>query len=134
MIDTTGGDAATHAICLTALAENVPVVSGALYRGGAIARVRRQGTPGDTPILDRTPLLGYTRIPPGANEDVIQPAIGCSGPIHNAPPATVLSGAALISEVALDTLTCRLDYPEEIIDIYRVLPNKPPLNRLGRLP
>jgi threonine dehydrogenase-like Zn-dependent dehydrogenase len=61
--DTTGGDAATHAICISALAQSKKVVSGALYRGGSIARVRRQGLRHDLPILERTEATGYLAIP-----------------------------------------------------------------------
>jgi hypothetical protein len=80
VIDTTGGDAASQAICLAALAQYKKVVSGALYRGGSVARVRRQAVDGDVPILERTPAMGYPAIPPGSDNELIQPAVGCSGP------------------------------------------------------
>ena len=133
VVDTTGGDAATQAICLTAMTQGMVVVSGALYRGGSIARVRRQGTPGDTPIFNRYPNLGYVSIPPAENGEMVQPAVGCSGPVHNAPPSTVLSAASLTAEVALDALTGRFAYPDEVVDIYRALPGEPPFDKLGRL-
>ncbi len=133
VVDATGGGAATQAICLSALARTKALVSGALFRGGAISRVRRQGTPGDVPILDRTPALGYRSIPPGDGGDLIRPAVGCSGPVTNAPPTTVLAAAALIAETALDALTGRLALPDEIIDVYRTLPDEPPFDRIGRV-
>ena len=133
VVDATGGGAATQAICLSALAQDKAVVSGALFRGGAIARIRRQGTPGDTPILDRTPALGYPPIPPGDGDDLIRPAVGCSGPVTNAPPTTVLAAAALVAETAIDALTGRLALPDEIIDVYRALPDEPPFDRIGRV-
>lgn len=133
VVDATGGGAATQAICLGALAQDKAVISGALFRGGAIARVRRQGTAGDMPFLDRTPALGYPPIPPGNGDDLIRPAVGCSGPVTNAPPTTVLAAAALIAETAIDTLTGRLALPDEIIDVYRALPDEPPFDRIGRV-
>ena len=133
VVDATGGGAATQAICHSALAQEKTVVSGALFRGGAIARIRRQGTSGDTPILDRTPALGYPPIPLGDGDDLIRPAVGCSGPVTNAPPTTVLAAAALIAETAIDTLTGRLALPDEIIDVYRALPDEPPFDRIGRV-
>ena len=132
VVDATGDGAATQAICLSALAQDKAVVSGALFRGGAVARIRRQGIPGDVPILDRTPALGYPLIPPGDGDDLIRPAVGCSGPVTNAPPTTVLAAAALIAETAIDTLTGRLALPDEIVDIYRALPDDPPFDRIGR--
>ena len=133
VVDGTGGGAATQAICISALVHDKAVVSGALYRGGGIARVRRQGTPGDIPILDRTPSRGYPTIPRGIGDDLIRPAVGCSGPVTNAPPTAVLAAAALMAETALDTLTGRLALPDEIIDVYRALPDETPFDRIGRV-
>lgn len=133
VVDATGDGAATQAICLSALAQDKAVVSGALFRGGAVARMRRQGTPGDLPFLERTPALGYPLIPPGDSDDLIRPAVGCSGPVTNAPPTTVLAAAALIAETAIDTLTGRLALPDEIVDVYRALPDEPPFDRIGRV-
>ena len=133
VVDTTGDGAATQAICLSALAQDKAVISGALFRGGAVARVRRQGTPGDVPILDRTPALRYPLIPPGDGDHLIRPALGCSGPVTNAPPTTVLAAAAQIAETAIDTLTGRLALPDEIVDVYRTLPFEPPFDRIGRV-
>ena len=134
VVDTTGGNAATQAICLGAPELSTVVVSGALYRGGAIGRVRRQGTPADTPILERAAAPGYILIPASTNDELMQPATGCSGPVHNAPPTAVLATAALIAQAAIDVLTGRLLFPDETIDIYRPLPDEPPFNRVGRLP
>jgi len=133
VVDATGEGAATQAICLSAVAQDKAVVSGALFRGGAVARVRRQGTPGDVSILDRTPALGYPLIPPGDGDDLIRPSVGCSGPVTNAPPTTVLAAAALIAETAIDTLTGRLARPDEVVDVYRVLADEPPFDRIGRV-
>ena len=133
MVDTAGNEALTRAISLSAAAHAKRVVSGALYRGGSIARVQRQGAPGDTPILERTPDRGYELIPPGNDDDMIQPAIGCSGPVHNAPPAIVLAAAALIAEAAIDVLSERLLLPDEMIHVHRPLAGEPPFDQVGRL-
>ena len=134
VVDTTGVDASTLAICLCAQIQSTVLVSGALYRGGSVARVRRQGIPGDTPILERAATPGYVLIPPGTEDHLVHPSIGCSGPVHNAPPTTVLAAAALIAQAAVDVLTGRLLFPDEVIDVYRPLPDKPPFDRVGRLP
>ena len=133
-VDATGVDASTLAICLCAPTQSMPLVSGALYRGGSIARVRRQGTPGDTPILDRAETSAYVLIPPGPEDHLVHPTVGCSGPVHNAPPTAVLAAAALIAQAAVDVLTGRFLFPDEMIDVYRPLPDEPPFDRVGRLP
>lgn len=133
IVDTTGNEAFTQAISLSASAQAKRVVSGALYRGGAIARVQRQGAPEDTPILERMPERGYEVIPPANDDEMIQPAIGCSGPVHNAPPAIVLATAALIAEAAIDVLSERLLLPDEIVHIHHPLVGEPPFDKIGRL-
>ncbi len=134
IVDATGVDTSTLAICLCAQTQSTALVSGALYRGGSVARVRRQGTPGDTPILDRAEGSRYVLIPPGPEDHLIHPTVGCSGPVHNAPPTTVLAAAALIAQSAIDVLTGRLHFPDEMIDVYRPLPDEPPFDHVGRLP
>lgn len=134
VVDATGVDASTLAICLCAHTQSTVLVSGALYRGGSVARIRRQGTPGDTPILERATTPGYLVIPPSTEDHLIHPSVGCSGPVHNAPPSDVLAAAALIVQAAVDALTGRLLFPDEVIDVYRPLPDEPPFDRVGRLP
>lgn len=134
MIDTTGSEAATRALVASATASTRPLVSGALYRGGAIARVQRQATSSDVNINARRSAQGYALIPPGANdEDMVEPAVGCSAPVNNAPPSSVISCAALIAQVAVDVLTGAFSHPDEVIDIYRALVGEPPFDRTGRL-
>ena len=134
VVDATGVDASSLAICLCAQTQSTVLVSGALYRGGSVARVRRQGTPGDTPILERAATPGYVLIPPGTEDHLVHPSIGCSGPVHNAPPTAVLAAAALIAQAAVDVLTGRLLFPDELIDVYGPLPDEPLFDRVGRLP
>lgn len=134
LVDTTGGAAATQAIAATASAASKPLISGALYRGGAIARVRRQGMPGDVEIHSRQLAAGYPIIPPGTDHnEFIEPAIGCSAPINNAPPSSVTACAALISQAVVDVLTGRCDLQDELVEVYRALPGEAPFDRVGRM-
>lgn len=133
IIDATGTEATTQALCIAGNTHDKPLVSGALYRGGSVSRVRRQGFSGDTPILQRTQDHGYHLIPPGSNDDQILPAVGCSGPVTNAPPSTVLLASAMITEVAIDALTGRFEHGDEVIDVLRILRGEPPFDRLGRI-
>jgi molybdopterin/thiamine biosynthesis adenylyltransferase len=134
VIDATGSEAATLALSTAAVQAGVPVVSGALYRGGAVAKVTREGIAGDVPLAARGGDPRYHLIPPGSDdEDLVEPAVGCSAPINNAPPSCVLAGSALLCQVTTDALTGRLDFPDEVIDVYRVLRDEPPYDHLGRL-
>jgi molybdopterin/thiamine biosynthesis adenylyltransferase len=134
IIDATGSEAATHALVASSTLSTRPLVSGALYRGGAIARVQRQARSSDVNIHARTSAQGYTLIPPGANdEEMVEPAVGCSAPVNNAPPSSVFSCAALIAQVAVDALAGAFNHADEVIDIYRALVGEPPFDRTGRL-
>lgn len=107
-----------------------PLVSAALYRGGAVARVRRQARADDVVLAERRPATGHPLIPPGDEPVAYEP--GCSEPVNNASPVAVSAAAALAAEVAIDTLTERFDYPDEAIDVYRPL-DEAPFDRLGRI-
>ncbi len=132
VIDATGNAALTDALSIRTNVAGRPLVSGALYRGGRIGRVRRHATPDDTPYQQRQPPQ-YPFIPRGSEEDVARAAVGCSAPVHNAPPSAVLACAALLAQVTIDVLVGRLDLPDEVIDVYRPLPGEPPFDRVGRL-
>jgi molybdopterin/thiamine biosynthesis adenylyltransferase len=134
VIDATGSEASTGALATISGAGGKPLVSGGLFRGGAIGRVQRQGTAGDVPLADRRGHERYQLIPPGNEVDeMIEPAIGCSSPINNAPPSSVLACAALITQVAIDLLCGRRLFSDEIIDVYRSLDGEPPFDQLGRV-
>ena len=60
------------------------------------------------------------------------PALGCSAPVNNAPPASVMGCAALIAQVAIDVLTCRFEFDDEVTDVYRPLAQAP-FDRVGRV-
>jgi hypothetical protein len=130
-IDATGSGLFAELLSRVAAAENVPMVSAALYRGGRVARVRRQA-PGDHPIVYRTGDWRYPLIPIGADRaaDFVGTETGCTAPIHNAPPTSVMAAAALGSAVAIDLMTARFDQPDEIIEVLE--PIEAPFHRLGR--
>ena len=133
VIDATGNQSFTDALAIVALSEGKPLVSGALYRGGFIGRVRRQALPDDTPIHMRMESARYPLIPRGSNgEEFAVPDLGCSAPVNNAPPASVLACASLMAEAGVDVLTGRYDFTDEEIHVFRPIA-QPPFNHTGRL-
>ncbi len=132
VIDTTGSDALTNSLAMVTQDSGPPIVSGALYRGGGVARVQRQARASDTPVLQRGDLDRYPVIPPGdGTDEFAELQLGCSAPVNNAPPSTVLSCAGLIVQVAIDALTERFEFEDEVIDVYRAV-GEPPFDRPGR--
>ena len=134
VVDAAGSHNLTEALATVTTEMEKPLISGGLYRGGFIGRVQREARPDDTPIQQRDSLPGrYPRIPPGSDEDEFTtPQLGCSAPANNAPPSSVQACAALISQMTIDALTKRFDFPDEVTDVYRPIPD-PPFNRIGRL-
>ena len=47
------------------------------------------------------------------------------------PPASILACASLIAQVAIDVLMERFEFEDEVIDVYRSLPETP-FDRVGR--
>ncbi|MCY3602726.1 MAG: ThiF family adenylyltransferase [Chloroflexi bacterium] len=133
VVDTTGNEALVGSLAMVAHENGRRLVTGALYRGGFIARVRRQAVPGDTPIHQRDDLTRYPLIPAGPEgEDFASAQMGCSAPVNNAPPSAVTAGASLIAQVAIDVMTERFEFADEVIDVYRAIP-EPPFHKVGRL-
>lgn len=133
VLDTTGNEALVYSIAQVAGSSGVLYISGALYRGGSIARVQRQASSSDVPIDEREPSDSYPLIPAGNDsEEFAEPHLGCSAPANNAPPASVAACSALIAQVAIDTLMERHEFGDEIIGVYRPLQN-PPFDRAGRV-
>ena len=133
VIDATGNDAFVPALAMVAEELGKPLVSGALYRGGSVARVQRQVLAGDTPIHRREEGARYPAIPGGDGQnDFATPALGCSAPVNNAPPASVVGCASLIVQVAVDALTDRFEFNDEVTDVYRKI-TEAPFDRVGRL-
>ena len=133
VVNTTGNDAFTDALAMVAEEMGKPLVSGALYRGGNIARVQRQMLAGDIPIHLREEGPQYPVIPGGhEHNDFVTPALGCSAPVNNAPPMSVIGCAALIVQVVIDALTGRFEFNDEVVDVYRKIAEAP-FDRVGRL-
>ena len=132
VVDATGNDAFAGPVAQIADGLDKPLVSGALYRGGFIGRVRRKALDTDAPIDDRPDSTDYPVIPAGDSKiDLAEPDLGCSAPVNNAPPASVLACASLITLAAIDVLTERFEMEDEVIDIYRPLPQAP-FDSMGR--
>ena len=132
VIDATGNDAFVPPVARVAQELGKPLVSGALFRGGFIGRVQRKALETDSSIFDRPESSDYPTIPPGDSKvDLAEPDLGCSAPVNNAPPASVLACASLIAQAAIDVLTERYELEDEVIDVYRPLPESP-FDRVGR--
>ena len=133
VVDTTGSEALVGSLAIVAREIGKRLVTGALYRGGFIARVRRQAVPGDTPIHLRDDLTRYPVIPAGHDsENFASPQLGCSAPVNNAAPSAVSACASLISQAAIDVMTDRFEFADEVIDVYRAI-LEPPFHQIGRV-
>lgn len=130
VVDATGFTSFANLLSVICGERAMPLISAALYRGGAVGRVRRQALPSDTPILDRAGKEGYPMIPQGDEPVSYEP--GCSAPVNNASPTAVASVASLAGHVVIDILTSSNLYPDEIIDVYRPLEISP-FDQLGRI-
>ena len=133
VIDATGNEALLGSLAVVAEEMDKPLVSGALYRGGFVGRVQRKVLPADTPIHQREDSPRYPVIPAGTeSEDFASPQLGCSAPVNNAPPSAVAACSSLIAQAAIDVLTDRFEFADELIDVYRAIP-EPPFHQVGRL-
>lgn len=132
VVDATGNDAFVYPVAQVAQELGKPFVSGALFRGGFVGRVQRRALDTDAPISNRPKSTSYPTIPPGNTElETAEPDLGCSAPVNNAAPASVLACASLITQMAIDALTGRFEFDDEVIDVYRTLPDAP-FNCVGR--
>ena len=133
VVDATGNGAFTHSVSVVAAKTAVPLISGALYRGGFVGRLQRQAGSADVLLHSRDASAGFLDISTGADEaDYAVPALGCSAPVNNAPPASVLACASLITQGALDVLCQRFQMASEVVEVYRPLPEIP-FDRIGRI-
>lgn len=120
VVDCTGIFSVSAALAETCRRREVPLITGALFHQGAIARIQRQAD-GDTPIAARAHDPAYLTLPP---EDPTEPnpgflELGCTAPVNNAPPLTVVSTAADIASAAVDFLTGRRERTDERIIVFR---------------
>jgi molybdopterin/thiamine biosynthesis adenylyltransferase len=130
VVDATGNAGFTDLLSVCCEDLDGALVSAALFREGAVGRVRRQARGGDTPIYARGADERYPLIPTGDERFGLEP--GCSAPVNNASPAAVAAVAALTTMVVSDALTKRYEYDDETIDVYRPL-EESPFDRLGRV-
>lgn len=130
-IDATGNSLFAELLSRVAARAEVPMMTVALYRGGRIARVRRQAAT-DRAIVERHEHWRYPEIPSPAlpEDDFVGVEVGCVAPIHNAPPASVSTAASLAARVAIDQLTDRQEERDEIIEVLD--PIEWPLDQRGR--
>jgi hypothetical protein len=103
----------------------VSMVSVALYRNGAVGRVRVQSAYSDIQIADRGRDNRFMKIPSGALEDAITWETGCASPVVQAPPTSVASIGASASRIAIDVLTGREAGEHDFIESYEALPESP---------
>lgn len=129
VVDSTGMFAATLALARACELENVPLVSVSLHRGGRLFRIQRQAQ-GDTPILQRTS-PAYPAIPPGDDDETEGfLELGCTAPVHNAPPTAVLRAAADTALVAVELLAGRDTGAEDVVTVLHPI-DAAPFNTRG---
>lgn len=129
VIDCTGMAPLTAAVAEICRRTDTPLVSGALFHHGSLVRVQRQAA-GDTPIAARPSDTRYHALPPdvaAANTGFLE--LGCTAPVNNAPPISVLTAAADTAAAALDLLTGRRERPDERTTVMRAM--LPPFDRIG---
>ena len=103
-----------------------------MFRGGAIAHVRRRALDDDTPFVQRPHIDRYPEITPLDEEvEYVGTETGCLALVHNAPPVAVVQVATLASEVVIDHLTGRDEHDDELLEVMRL--GDAPFDRLGRV-
>jgi molybdopterin/thiamine biosynthesis adenylyltransferase len=132
VIDCTGFFSMSAALAETCRQNNVPLITGALFHRGALARVQRQ-TDGDTPIAARSADPIYFELPPEepSEPDSALLELGCTARINIASPVSVLSTAAEITQTATDFLTGRCERSDERILVFLAM--DPPFDCAGIL-
>lgn len=134
VVDCTGVLPMAAALAETCHRRGIPLISGALFHQGALARVQRQSA-GDTPIATRGSDPRYFTIPPDTEAPGAVRAgfleLGCTAPVNNAPPVSILTAASDIAAAAVDLLTGRLMRPDERITV--LMPIDSPFDRVGIL-
>lgn len=122
VVDCSGTFSVTAALAETCRRGAIPLVTGAIFHQGAIARIQRQAA-GDTPIGARNGDPNYRSLPPdnptGPTAGFLE--LGCMAPVNSASPLAVISTAAEISHVAVDFLTGRHQRADERIIVFRAL-------------
>ena len=128
VLDATGSEPFTTLAATVAERKGIPFVTAALYRGGAIGRIRRQAD-GDVLLVERTDPARYPVIPPGPEPRLLEP--GCNAIVNGASPAAVARVAATAADIVVDALTSRMQYPPEYTEMYRLIDAPAPFDHLG---
>jgi hypothetical protein len=125
VVDAVGNVGFTAQISRLCGQADVAILSVALYRGGAVGRVRVQSSLSEMEIADRGNDERFMPIPPGALEDAIAWETGCASPVAQAPPTAAASIGASASRLAIDILTGREPGDLDFIESYEPLPEPP---------
>jgi hypothetical protein len=120
VIDAVGESSFTDQLSRRFVDVPVPLLSIALFRGGAVARTRVR-FPGGMPLHDRTEAEVFPVVPPGPLEPTPAWETGCASPVNNAPPTAVMSAAALAARVAVEVLTGREVGNFDAVEVYQSL-------------
>lgn len=129
VIDAVGESSFTDQLSRRLADATIPLLSVALFRGGAVARVRVQA-PGGMPLYLREDSGVFPVIPHGPLEPVATWETGCASPVNDAAPAAVASAAALGTRIAIEILTGREAGNFDAIEVYQCL-ESPPFDRVG---
>ncbi|MCC6237276.1 MAG: ThiF family adenylyltransferase [Dehalococcoidia bacterium] len=130
IVEATGNARFAAQLSIVAQEAQVAMASVALYRSGTVARVRLQPASTEIPIYMRETRFGFPEIPPGHDE----PAgleIGCSAPVVNAAPASVMAAAASVSMLAIEAMTARETSDLDIVDVWSPA-DVAPFHEVGR--
>jgi hypothetical protein len=125
VVDAVGEASFTEGLNRALAGGSAPLLSIALYRGGALARARLW-IPGGIAIHERES-EAYPPIAAGDGDDGATWETGCASPVNNAPPVSVVSAAALASRIAVEVLVGREDESVDVVEVYR--PIEAPFDR-----
>ncbi len=132
VVDATGDGAFAIHLAKVCLEQERALVSVALFRGGRVARVRRQ-LPSDYPLASRGDHWRYPVIPRGVEDEDVGLEVGCTAPVSNAPPSAVSAAALLAADTVIDVLTERCEGADEVVEVLRPLVESP-FDKVGRVP
>ncbi len=132
VVDATGNGAFAIHLASVCSEQERALVSVALFRGGSVARVRRQ-LPSDCPIASRGDHWRYPVIPRGDEDEDAGLEVGCTAPVSNAPPRAVSAAALLAADAVIDVLTERCEGEDEVVEVLRPLVESP-FDEVGRIP
>jgi hypothetical protein len=125
VVDAVGSVGFTAQLSRLCRASERAMVSVALYRRGAVGRVRIQSKTSEIEILDRGRDGRFTVIPPAAIEEDIAWEAGCGAPVAEAPPTSVASVAAMATREAINVLGGREVGDLDVIECYEPFDAEP---------